>query len=240
MICVYDSLNYSVKLTALICFVDLSSFSLNALQQPLLTSELCEQRFDNTTNQFELRNTISTILVFKMLCSELAAAPPLLSSRRRRRLHAPPPPPVPRRKVVSGQLDEENPFVQNSSVLLVQAYEGVSALVVDRIGDIYRNLPRRADVIVTTVGARHKCQQVQLDEENPFVQNSSVLLVQAYEGVSALVVDRIGDIYRNLPRRADVIVTTVGARHKCQQDKLVVLLKEKISAGIDCGCKASF
>ncbi|KZV33284.1 hypothetical protein F511_05407 [Dorcoceras hygrometricum] len=30
--------------------------------------------------------------------------------------------------------------------------------------------------------------------------------------------DRIGDIYRNLPRRADVIVTTVGARHKCQQD----------------------
>ncbi|KZV55934.1 hypothetical protein F511_29430 [Dorcoceras hygrometricum] len=29
--------------------------------------------------------------------------------------------------------------------------------------------------------------------------------------------DRIGDIYRNLPRRADVIVTTVGARHKCQQ-----------------------
>ncbi|KZV35267.1 protein IQ-DOMAIN 1-like [Dorcoceras hygrometricum] len=49
---------------------------------------------------------------------------------------------------------------------------------------------------------------------------SSVLLVQADEGVSFLVVDRIGDFYRNLPRRADVIVTTVGARHKCQQDKL--------------------
>ncbi|KZV54301.1 hypothetical protein F511_25672 [Dorcoceras hygrometricum] len=32
-----------------------------------------------------------------------------------------------------------------------------------------------------------------------------------------MVVDRIGDIYRNLSRRADVIVTTVGARHKCQQ-----------------------
>ncbi|KZV52589.1 NADH dehydrogenase I iron-sulfur protein 20kDa subunit [Dorcoceras hygrometricum] len=46
----------------------------------------------------------------------------------------------------------------------------------------------------------------------------SVLLVQADEGVSVLVVDRIGDIYRSLPRRADVIVTTVGARHKCQQD----------------------
>ncbi|KZV50870.1 serine/threonine protein kinase [Dorcoceras hygrometricum] len=50
------------------------------------------------------------------------------------------------------------------------------------------------------------------------MQNSSVLLVQADEGVSVLVVDRIGDFYRNLPRRADVIVTTVGARHKCQQD----------------------
>ncbi|KZV38431.1 hypothetical protein F511_41231 [Dorcoceras hygrometricum] len=88
------------------------------------------------------------------------AAPSLLSKRRRRR------PPCAaaaavrrRRKFVSGQLDEENPFGQNSSVLLVQADEGVSVLVVDRIGDIYRSLPRRADVIVTTVGARHKCQQ---------------------------------------------------------------------------------
>ncbi|KZV24359.1 armadillo repeat-containing protein 8 [Dorcoceras hygrometricum] len=49
------------------------------------------------------------------------------------------------------------------------------------------------------------------------MQNLSVLLVQADKGVSVLVVDRIGDIYRSLPRRADVIVTTVGARHKCQQ-----------------------
>ncbi|KZV47139.1 synaptic vesicle 2-related protein [Dorcoceras hygrometricum] len=48
----------------------------------------------------------------------------------------------------------------------------------------------------------------------------AVLLVQADEGVSVLVVDRIDDIYRSLPRRADVIVTTVGARHKCQQDRL--------------------
>ncbi|KZV44308.1 putative protein phosphatase 2C 26 [Dorcoceras hygrometricum] len=86
-----------------------------------------------------------------------ATAPSLLSKRRRRR------PPCAaarrRRKFVSGQLDEENPFVQNSSVLLVQADEGVSVLVMDRIGDIYRSLPRRADVIVTTVGARHKFQQ---------------------------------------------------------------------------------
>ncbi|KZV35372.1 hypothetical protein F511_32720 [Dorcoceras hygrometricum] len=64
-----------------------------------------------------------------------------------------------RRKFVSRQFDEENPFVLISSVLLVQAGEGVSFLVVDRIGDIYRSLPRRADVIVTTVGAGHKCQQ---------------------------------------------------------------------------------
>ncbi|KZV42467.1 hypothetical protein F511_32564 [Dorcoceras hygrometricum] len=67
-----------------------------------------------------------------------------------------------RRKFVSGQFDEENPSAQISSRLLVQGDEGVSYPVVDRIGDIYRNLPRRADVIVTivtTVGARHKCQQ---------------------------------------------------------------------------------
>ncbi|KZV52891.1 hypothetical protein F511_16115 [Dorcoceras hygrometricum] len=61
-------------------------------------------------------------------------------------------------KIVSGQFDEENPFVLISSVLLLHADEGVLFLVV--IGDIYRNLPIRADVIVTTVGARHKCQQV--------------------------------------------------------------------------------
>ncbi|KZV48399.1 hypothetical protein F511_08071 [Dorcoceras hygrometricum] len=214
-----------------------------------------------------------------------AALPSPLTSRRRL---TPPPPRV--SGIRSGQFDEENPFVQNSSVLLVQADEGVSVLVVDRIGDIYRSLPRRANVIVTTVGARHKCQQVdrsnlisdrsygevsvmemniiqfwklsrsvqsdqrselrllnltldlsaappllsqaaaaaaavrrrkfvsgQFDEEKPSAQISSRLLVQGDEGVSYPVMDRIGDIYRNLPRRADVIVTTVGARHKCQQ-----------------------
>ncbi|KZV38111.1 hypothetical protein F511_03918 [Dorcoceras hygrometricum] len=63
----------------------------------------------------------------------------------------PPPPPPPRAasavfagKIVSGQLDEENPFVLLSSGLLVQPDEGVSDLVVDRIGVNYRNLPRRA------------------------------------------------------------------------------------------------
>ncbi|KZV18696.1 hypothetical protein F511_14206 [Dorcoceras hygrometricum] len=76
----------------------------------------------------------------------VAAAPPCADARLRR-------------KIAFGQFNEENPFVLISSVLLVQADEGVSFLVVDRIGDIYRSLPRRADVIVTTVGARHKCQQ---------------------------------------------------------------------------------
>ncbi|KZV49343.1 hypothetical protein F511_09250 [Dorcoceras hygrometricum] len=62
----------------------------------------------------------------------------------------PPPPPTPRAaavavgKIVSGQFDEENPFVLISSALLVQPDEGVSDLVVDRIGVNYRNLPRRA------------------------------------------------------------------------------------------------
>ncbi|KZV28306.1 hypothetical protein F511_26903 [Dorcoceras hygrometricum] len=48
------------------------------------------------------------------------------------------------RKFVSGQLDEENPFVLISSALLVQPDEGVLDLVVDRIGVNYRNLPRGA------------------------------------------------------------------------------------------------
>ncbi|KZV19344.1 hypothetical protein F511_23118 [Dorcoceras hygrometricum] len=70
--------------------------------------------------------------------------PPLssLSKSHRRRLHAPPPPPpLLRRKIVSGQFDEENPSVQISSGLLVQADEGVSNPVVDLIGVNYRNLP---------------------------------------------------------------------------------------------------
>ncbi|KZV51363.1 hypothetical protein F511_35176 [Dorcoceras hygrometricum] len=64
----------------------------------------------------------------------------------RRRLAPPSPPPL-RRKIFFGQFNEENPFVQISSVLLVQADEGVSFLVVDQIGVIYRNLPRRAGLL---------------------------------------------------------------------------------------------
>ncbi|KZV34161.1 sphingoid long-chain bases kinase 2, mitochondrial [Dorcoceras hygrometricum] len=64
-----------------------------------------------------------------------------------------------RRKFVSGQFDEENPFMQNSSVLLVQPDEGVSVLVVDRIGDYLPQSTENSRVLVIPVGARHKCQQ---------------------------------------------------------------------------------
>ncbi|KZV36605.1 hypothetical protein F511_41988 [Dorcoceras hygrometricum] len=50
-------------------------------------------------------------------------------------------------KLVSGQLDVENPFVLISSGILVQPDKGVSDLVVDRIGVNYRNLPRRAGLL---------------------------------------------------------------------------------------------
>ncbi|KZV15814.1 hypothetical protein F511_25782 [Dorcoceras hygrometricum] len=69
--------------------------------------------------------------------SPFCSSRPLLSSSS-------PPPPPPRAaaaaavfagKIVSGQLDEENPFVLISSVLLLQPDEGVSDLVMDRIGD---------------------------------------------------------------------------------------------------------
>ncbi|KZV49164.1 acyl-CoA dehydrogenase-related protein [Dorcoceras hygrometricum] len=64
-----------------------------------------------------------------------------------------------RRKFVSGQLDEENPFVLISSVLLVQPDEGVSVLVVDRIGDNIPQSTEKSRILVILVGARHKCQQ---------------------------------------------------------------------------------
>ncbi|KZV50750.1 sphingoid long-chain bases kinase 2, mitochondrial-like [Dorcoceras hygrometricum] len=60
-----------------------------------------------------------------------------LTSRRRRLV--PPPPRV--AGIRSGQFDEENPSVQISSGLLVQADEGILPPIVDLIGVIYRNLP---------------------------------------------------------------------------------------------------
>ncbi|KZV14167.1 hypothetical protein F511_44216 [Dorcoceras hygrometricum] len=72
--------------------------------------------------------------------AKLRPPPSSLTKSRRRRRHAPPPPLL-RRKIVSGQFDEENPSVQISSGLLVQADEGVSNPVMDLIGVNYRNLP---------------------------------------------------------------------------------------------------
>ncbi|KZV21107.1 hypothetical protein F511_33993 [Dorcoceras hygrometricum] len=77
----------------------------------------------------------------------------------------PPPPPPPRAaavfagKIVSGQFDEENPFVLISSALLVQPDVGVSDLVVDRIGDNLPQSTEKSRILVIPVGARHKCQQ---------------------------------------------------------------------------------
>ncbi|KZV44370.1 hypothetical protein F511_18066 [Dorcoceras hygrometricum] len=79
-----------------------------------------------------------------------AAAAAASTRRRRRRL---------RRKIVSGQFDEENPFVLISSALIVQPDEGVSDLVVDRIGDNLPQSTEKSRILVIPVGARHKCQQ---------------------------------------------------------------------------------
>ncbi|KZV46267.1 hypothetical protein F511_14099 [Dorcoceras hygrometricum] len=84
----------------------------------------------------------------------------------------PSPPPPPRAaaatavfagKIVYGQFEEENPFVLISSGLLVQPDEGVSDLVVDRIGDNLPQSTEKSRIIVIPVGARHKCQR-----GNPF------------------------------------------------------------------------
>ncbi|KZV38898.1 hypothetical protein F511_08815 [Dorcoceras hygrometricum] len=73
--------------------------------------------------------------------------------------HTPPPPPPRFAGIRSGRFDEENPFVQNSSVLLVRPDEGVSVQVVDRIGDYLPQSTEKSRVLVIPVGARHKCQQ---------------------------------------------------------------------------------
>ncbi|KZV33880.1 hypothetical protein F511_15493 [Dorcoceras hygrometricum] len=97
-------------------------------------------------------------LGFPLLRGKTSPSPPLNSRRRRR---CPPAAAAAdlRRKFVSGRFDEENPFMQNSSMLLVQPDEGVSVLVVDRIGDYLPQSTEKSRVLVIPVGARHKCQQ---------------------------------------------------------------------------------
>ncbi|KZV36535.1 hypothetical protein F511_21884 [Dorcoceras hygrometricum] len=259
-----------------------------------------------------------------------AAASLSQTRRRRRRPRAAAAATDRRRKSVSGQFVEEYSFVLISSALLVQPDEGVSDLVVDRIGD---NLPQSTEkcwILVIPVGARHKCQQAigslatldlpmvvdligiyglkgpyctltstdwflqalsvipsgswgdvarrftmirwaidrsdligdrsydevaamdiviwtrarwsaptpppslkhaaaaaadrrrksvsgQFVEEYSFVLISSALLVQPDEGVSDLVMDRIGDNLPQSTEKSRILVIPVGARHKCQQ-----------------------
>ncbi|KZV17969.1 hypothetical protein F511_31592 [Dorcoceras hygrometricum] len=118
-------------------------------------------------------------------------------------------------KLVSAQLDVENPFVLISSGLLVQSDEGVSDLVVDRIGVTTAIYREESELLIITLDSKQtlaaplfsspaaaaaavfavfagKLVSAQLDVENPFVLISSGLLVQSDEGVSDLVVDRIG------------------------------------------------
>ncbi|KZV57499.1 hypothetical protein F511_32679 [Dorcoceras hygrometricum] len=47
---------------------------------------------------------------------------------------------------------------------------------------------------------------------------SSALLVQPDEGISDLVVDRIGDNLPQSTEKSRILVIPVGARHKCQQE----------------------
>ncbi|KZV44656.1 hypothetical protein F511_40565 [Dorcoceras hygrometricum] len=59
--------------------------------------------------------------------------------------------------------------------------------------------------------------------ENPFVLISSGRLVQPDEGVSDLVVDRIGVNYPQSTEKSRIIVITVGARHKCQRGRICLI-----------------
>ncbi|KZV36795.1 receptor-like protein 2 [Dorcoceras hygrometricum] len=172
----------------------------------------------------QLHNQLSTLNPKAHAASLLSKASAAVASTRRRRL----------RRKNSFRPTRRGESVRADLVgLLVQPDEGVSDLVVDRIGVNYRNLPRRAGFLKHrldpgTSASKHtpppssqkppppsppraaaaaavfarKIVSGQLDEENPFVPISSGLLVQPDEGVSDLVVDRIGVNYHNLPRRA--------------------------------------
>ncbi|KZV13644.1 hypothetical protein F511_45194 [Dorcoceras hygrometricum] len=87
-----------------------------------------------------------------------SSSPPPCAARRR------PSPPPTSPEIVPALFFEENPFVLISSVLLVQPDEGVSDLVVDRIGDNLPQSTEKSRIIVITVGDRHKCQQDRKNE----------------------------------------------------------------------------
>ncbi|KZV58689.1 pentatricopeptide repeat-containing protein [Dorcoceras hygrometricum] len=93
----------------------------------------------------------------------------------------PPPPPLQVAGICSGQLDEENPSAPILSGLLVQADEGVSHLVVDRIDVVYRNL--------SIFDFRQSSQSKFIEMASTFIANSyqvnfdSVLLISDHDGM---------------------------------------------------------
>ncbi|KZV49342.1 dirigent protein 5-like [Dorcoceras hygrometricum] len=106
----------------------------------------------------------------------------------------PPPPPPPRAaavaavfagKIVSGQFDEENPFVLISSALIVQPDEGVSDLVVDRIGVNYRNLPRRAGFLKYRLEPGTSASKRRLARERPAAAHPLCALVARHRAQRA-------------------------------------------------------
>ncbi|KZV33808.1 hypothetical protein F511_14396 [Dorcoceras hygrometricum] len=68
---------------------------------------------------------------------------------------------------------------------------------------------------------RGESVRANFDEENPYAQISSGLLVQADEGIPPPVVDLIGVIYRNLPR---FLKTTTHATPAVACGKLLLLV----------------
>ncbi|KZV53034.1 hypothetical protein F511_31405 [Dorcoceras hygrometricum] len=131
------------------------------------------------------------------------SAPPLLSKRRRRR------PPCAAaaaarclRKFVSGQLDEENPFVLILSALIVQPDEGVSVLVVDRIGDNLPQSTEKSRILVIPVGARHKCQQEYL----PLATRVRLRLSQFY---AAIKLQRLNSSSRPIPSTTGISIPSM-------------------------------
>ncbi|KZV52939.1 hypothetical protein F511_35424 [Dorcoceras hygrometricum] len=118
-------------------------------------------------------------------------------------LQAPPQPPAAaaarcRRKFVFGQLDEENPFVLISSALLVQPDEGVSFLVVDRIGDYLPQSTEKSRILVIPVGARHKCQQacvkLEVDRETSPLCSLLVIIVEDERVTPVYLISLLGSV----------------------------------------------
>ncbi|KZV58568.1 peroxisome biogenesis protein 2 [Dorcoceras hygrometricum] len=69
----------------------------------------------------------------------------------------------------------------------------------------------------------------------------ATLLVQPDEGVSDLVVDRIGDNLPQSTEKSRILVIPVGARYKCQQDQdgRNIIARRLIGAAARCGATTS-